>query len=297
MADVHDLTSVDADMARAVGGIIALSVAGAPLGVFMMMRRLSLVGDAMSHAILPGVALAFLLAGTAPLVLTLGGLAAALVVLVGATCVARMGVLEEDGALAVFSVGALALGVTLITAHEHTGGGGHTHSDEHVLEQLMFGSVHAVSDTGLALAGISATATMFGLALIWRPLLLDAVDRQFLAREGLSGAIAHAGLLALVALALVAGFHALGALLAIGLVILPAAAAGFWVSSVDARVGLSIAVGLVGGVLGLVLARIFHLGEGPIVVLALIALIVVSGVFGPRGGLVARFLPAPHLVS
>jgi zinc/manganese transport system permease protein len=330
---------------RALVGMIALSIAGAPLGVFLMMRRLSLVGDAMSHAILPGVAVAFLLAGAAPLVLTFGGLVAAIIVMIGATFVARSGALEEDGALAVFSLGALSLGVTLVamnrlsptpnaenqaasaaaavkvqehpealhsghshatetltpaatgpdihSAHAHSAG----HGDEHAFEALMFGSVGDISSTGLLVAGISATMTVFGLALIWRPLLLDAADRLFLSRAGWTGAVAHAGFLGLVALALVAGFHALGALMALGLVIMPSAAAGFWVRNVDARVGLSVILAIVGGVVGLGLAHHLQISAGPLVVLSLVVIVGISGVVGPLGGLISRLIPARHLAN
>lgn len=334
---------------RALVGMVALSIAGAPLGVFLMMRRLSLVGDAMSHAILPGVAVAFLMAGAAPLILTFGGLVAAVIVMIGATLVARSGVLEEDGALAVFSLGALSLGVTLVAmnqltptppasnetigpeikadtpnqvAHAHTGqshshdhqheqsavpsvsGDVHSahahgvgHADEHAFEALMFGSVGDVSSTGLLVAGISATMTVFGLAFIWRPLLLDAADRLFLSRAGWTGAVAHAGFLGLVALALVAGFHALGALMALGLVIMPSAAAGFWVRNVDARVALSVGLSMVGGVVGLGLAHHLQISAGPLVVLSLVMIVAVSGIVGPRGGIISRLIPARHLAN
>jgi len=336
---------------RALVGMVALSVAGAPLGVFLMMRRLSLVGDAMSHAILPGVAVAFLLAGAAPLVLTFGGLVAAVIVMIGATFVARSGALEEDGALAVFSLGALSLGVTLVamnqltptppafnetiapeikadapsqrvhahTGHSHShnhdhqheqsavpsvGGDVHSahahgvgHADEHAFEALMFGSVGDISSTGLIVAGISATMTVFGLAFIWRPLLLDAADRLFLSRAGWTGAVAHAGFLGLVALALVAGFHALGALMALGLVIMPSAAAGFWVRNVDARVALSVGLSMVGGVVGLGLAHHLQISAGPLVVLSLVMIVALSGIAGPRGGIISRLIPARHLAN
>jgi zinc/manganese transport system permease protein len=330
---------------RALVGMVALSIAGAPLGVFLMMRRLSLVGDAMSHAILPGVAVAFLLAGAAPLMLTFGGLVAAIVVMIGATFVARSGALEEDGALAVFSLGALSLGVTLVamnrlsptppsenlasstsvvgkapeqlerlhSGHSHatepaaasTNGvdihAGHdhgtSHGDEHAFEALMFGSVGDISSTGLLVAGISATMTLFGLAFIWRPLLLDAADRLFLSRAGWTGAAAHAGFLGLVALALVAGFHALGALMALGLVIMPSAAAGFWVRNVDARVALSVVLAIVGGAIGLGLAHHLQISAGPLVVLSLVMIVGISGIVGPLGGVISRLIPARHLAS
>src|SRR5581483_6908301 len=102
-------------MRRALAGVIALSLGGAPIGVFLMLRRMSLVGDAMAHAILPGAAIAFLLSGLNLLAMTVGGLIAGFLVALLAGVLARFTELKEDASLAAFYLTSLALGVAVVS--------------------------------------------------------------------------------------------------------------------------------------------------------------------------------------
>ena len=102
-------------MRRALAGVIALALGGAPIGVFLMLRRMSLVGDAMAHAILPGAAIAFLLSGLNLLAMTLGGLIAGFLVALLAGVLARVTELKEDASLAAFYLTSLALGVAVVS--------------------------------------------------------------------------------------------------------------------------------------------------------------------------------------
>src|SRR5688572_13189333 len=103
-------------MRRALVGTIALAIGAGPIGVFLMLRRMSLVGDAMAHAILPGAALGFLVAGLNLFAMTAGGLLAGMIVAVLTGVVARATALREDAALAAFYLVSLALGVTIVSA-------------------------------------------------------------------------------------------------------------------------------------------------------------------------------------
>ncbi|MGY4463636.1 ABC-type Mn2+/Zn2+ transport system permease subunit [Bradyrhizobium sp. LB13.1] len=103
-------------MRRALAAVIALSFAGAPIGVFLMLRRMSLVGDAMAHAILPGAAVGFLLSGLNLFAMTAGGLIAGFAVAILAGLVARSTGLKEDASLATFYLASLALGVTIVSS-------------------------------------------------------------------------------------------------------------------------------------------------------------------------------------
>src|SRR5947199_3564990 len=102
-------------MRRALVGVLALALAAGPLGVFLMLRRMSLVGDAMAHAILPGAAVGFLVSGLNLFAMTAGGLIAGIVVAVAAGLVARATELKEDASLATFYLVSLALGVMIIS--------------------------------------------------------------------------------------------------------------------------------------------------------------------------------------
>src|SRR5271168_3293552 len=210
-------------MRRALAAVIALSLAGAPIGVFLMLRRMSLVGDAMAHAILPGAAIGFLLSGLNLFAMTTGGLIAGFTVAILAGVVARNTELKEDASLATFYLVSLALGVTIVSIKG-------TNID---LLHVLFGDILAMDDRTLLVIAFNATVTLLVLAVIYRPLVIESVDPVFLRTVSRSGAPAHLVFLALVVVNLVNGFHALGTLLAVGLMILPAGIA----RSEERRVG------------------------------------------------------------
>src|SRR6202007_1594179 len=189
-------------MRRALAAVIALSLAGAPIGVFLMLRRMSLVGDAMAHAILPGAAIGFLLSGLNLFAMTTGGLIAGFTVAILAGVVARTTELKEDASLAAFYLVSLAVGVTIVSVKG-------TNID---LLHVLFGTVLALDDQTLLLIAINATVTLLMLALIYRPLVIECVDPNFLRSVSAAGAPAHLAFLALVVINPVHGFHALGTL-------------------------------------------------------------------------------------
>ena len=231
-------------MRRALVGAIALSLGGAPVGVFLMLRRMSLMGDAMAHAILPGAAVGYLLFGLALVPMTIGGIAAGFAVALTAGLVARFTALKEDASLAAFYLMSLALGVIIVSMR----------GSNVDLFRVLFGSVLALDDPTLILLAAITTITLLALAVLWRPLVLDCVDPGFLRSVSGAGAPSHLVFLALVVLNLVAGFHALGTLLAVGLMMLPAIAAQFWGRTVTSLAAIAIACGIVSGYAGLVLS-------------------------------------------
>lgn len=274
-------------MRRALVGIVALSLSGAPVGVFLMLRRMSLTGDAMAHAILPGAALGYLVAGFSLPAMTLGGLAAGFAVALAAGAVARLTVLKEDASLAAFYLISLALGVTLVSLR----------GSAVDLFHVLFGNVLALDDEVLLLLASVASITLATLALVYRPLVMECVDPGFLRSVSRSGGFVHLTFLGLVVLNLVAGFHALGTLLAVGLMMLPAAAARFWTADITRLILTATGLGILSGYAGLVAsyAAGSNLPAGPAVILAAGALYLGSLLFGSQGGLARRLLPRAHL--
>jgi zinc/manganese transport system permease protein len=272
-------------MRRAFVGALALAVGAGPVGVFLMLRRMSLMGDAMSHAILPGAAIGFLLSGLSLFAMTAGGLIAGFVVAVLAGLVARTTELKEDASLAAFFLLSLAVGVTIVSVR----------GSNIDLLHFLFGSVLALDDPTLILIAAITSLSLVILALIWRPLVLECVDPNFLRSVSRAGAPAHIAFLALVVMNLVGGFHALGTLLAVGLMMLPAAAARFWARDITAMIAIAVALGIVSGFAGLLVS--FHAGlpAGPAVILTAGVLYVGSLAFGSVGGLARRLLPRRHL--
>ena len=272
-------------MRRALVGTFALALGAGPVGVILMLRRMSLMGDAMAHAILPGAAIGFLLAGLNLYAMTAGGLIAGFVVAVLAGIVARVTELKEDASLAAFFLVSLAVGVTIVSMRG-------TNID---LLHFLFGSVLALDDqTLLLIAGIT-TVSLVVLALIWRPLVLECVDPGFLRSVSRAGAPAHIAFLALVVMNLVGGFHALGTLLAVGLMMVPAAVARFWARDVTAMIAVAVTTGAVSGYAGLLMS--FHAGvpAGPGVILVAGVFYVLSVLFGSVGGVVRPLFRRRHL--
>ena len=272
-------------MRRALAGTIALALGAGPIGVFLMLRRMSLVGDAMAHAILPGAAIGFLISGLSLFAMAAGGLIAGFVVAVAAGLVARSTELKEDASLAAFFLISLAVGVTIVSVKG-------TNID---LLHFLFGSVLALDDQTLILIAGSATVTLVALALIYRPLLLECVDPGFLRSVSRAGAPAHIAFLALVVINLVSGFHALGTLLAVGIMMVPAATARFWARDITAMLLLAIACGVISGYAGLLLSYHSGVPSGPAVILVAGVLYAVSVLFGRVGGLVRQAFPGRHL--
>jgi zinc/manganese transport system permease protein len=272
-------------MRRALAGTIALAFGAGPIGVFLMLRRMSLVGDAMAHAVLPGAAIGFLVSGLNLFAMAAGGLIAGFIVAVAAGLVARSTELKEDASLAAFFIISLALGVTIVSVKG-------TNID---LLHFLFGTVLALDNQTLVLIAVNATVTLIVLALIYRPLLLECVDPGFLRSVSAAGAPAHIAFLALLVINLVSGFHALGTLLAVGIMILPAVTARFWARDITAMMLIAAASAVVSGYVGLLVS--YHAGvpSGPAVILVAGALYVASLLFGRVGGLVRQMFPGRHL--
>ncbi|MCG7362826.1 metal ABC transporter permease [Roseomonas sp. ACRSG] len=272
---------------RAMVGCLALSLAAPPLGVFLMLRRMSLTADVLAHGILPGIAAGFLVAGLSVTAMSIGGLLAGLVVALGAGAISRATGGREDAALAALYLVALALGVTLIS----------TRAGSVELSHLLFGSVLGVDDPALfMMAGVSSL-TLVALAFAWRPLVVECFDPSFAAAARMRGGVWHMMFLGLVVLNVLAAFQALGTLMAVGLMMLPAVAARHWARNVGGMAYASVAIAIFSSAAGLLLSYHLDLPSGPAIVLVAGGAWLVSLVAGPVDGLLARWLRRPHLAG
>jgi zinc/manganese transport system permease protein len=291
---LHDLLIAPfgefAFMRRALIACIAISVSAGPIGSFLVLRRMSLMGDAMSHAVLPGVAVGFMLFGLDLWPMALGGLVASLLVALLAGLVSRVTPLKEDASLAGFYLISIASGVLLISLH----------GSNIDLLHILFGSLLGVDNRSLLLVAGAATLTLLAFAVIYRPLVVECFDPGFLrvaagGRAAGPGAVAHLVFLVLVVVNLVAGMQALGTLMSVGLLLLPAAAARLWAGSVGGLMVTTIGIAMAASLLGLVLSYNLNTPSGPSIVLVAGFLYIGSLAFGQRGGLVRRYWPRRHL--
>jgi zinc/manganese transport system permease protein len=271
-------------MRRALVGGIAVSIGAAPIGLFLMLRRMSLIGDAMAHAILPGAALGFLIGGLSLGAMTLGGLVAGLGVALMAGLVARSTLVKEDMALAAFYLLSLATGVLILS------GSG---SNIDVLS-LLFGSILALDDPTLLLIVTVSSLTLAALALGYRGILMECLDPGFAAGVSRQGALFHFGFLVFVVLNLVAGFHALGTLLVVGIMMLPAGTARLWSDDIAKMLLIAMFSAMLANISGLILSYHLGLASGPAIILVAGVIYVGSLIVAPLG-IVRRLLPQRHL--
>ncbi len=262
-------------MRRALIGCFAIAAGATPIGVFLMLRRMSLTGDAMAHAILPGAAVGYLIAGLSLGAMTIGGLIAGMAVAVLSGFVTRVTELREDASLAAFYLISLAVGVLIVS----------TRGSNVDLMHVLFGTVLALDDAALILLCSISSLTLLILALLFRPLVLECADPQFLRSVSGLSAITHFTFLALVVMNLVAGFHALGTLMAVGIMIVPAAAARFWTTSIGGLIASAIAIAMLASLGGLLLSYHHGLPSGPAIILMAGVVYIVSLVVGPVGSL------------
>ncbi len=280
-------------MRRALVGSLAIALGAGPVGVFLMLRRMSLTGDAMAHAILPGAAIGYLIAGFSLPAMSIGGLIAGMIVAILSGLVSRATHLKEDASLATFYLLSLALGVVIVSLR----------GSSIDLLHVLFGSILALDDPSLLLLAGVASVTLLVMAVIYRPLVLECVDPVFLRSVSKAGPVIHLVFLGLVVLNLVGGFQALGTLLVVGIMMLTAAASRFWSNDITIMIAVSIIIGILSGYGGLLMS--FHaellasfarqLPAGPAIVLTAGLFYLVSLLLGPNGGLIWLARPRKHL--
>ncbi|MGQ3050187.1 MAG: metal ABC transporter permease [Roseateles sp.] len=261
-------------MRRALVACLALALGSAPVGVLLVLRRMSLVGDAMAHALLPGAALGAAVAGFSLWAMSVGGFIAALAVALMASWLTQRTAQREDASFTALYLIALAAGVMLVSSR----------GSSVDLTHLLFGSVLAVDDEALLLVAGVASASLLALAAAYRPLLVACMDPAFLRQMG-SGGWSSTLLLVLAVANLVAGFQALGTLMAVGLMMLPATAARFWAARIGPQMAVAALLALLSGAAGLLLSFHAEQASGPAIVLVAGGLYLLSLLLGAREGL------------
>src|SRR5882724_1106393 len=240
-------------MRSALVACMALAVASGPLGTLLLLRRMGLVGDVLSHAVMPGAAVGFALAGSSLAVLSVGGLFTGIAVVLLMILGTRFGAQREDASLAAFYFASIGVGVLIVSLRG-------TNLD---LMHVLLGTVLAIDVPALVLIVAIASVVVAALALIFRPIAIQSFDPAFLRTMGGSDGAYRAIFLVLVVLDLVAGFQAFGTLLAGVPLLLPAAAARCWAQRIGPLVGVSIGFGIVAGYAGLLVSYHLNVPSGP----------------------------------
>jgi len=264
---------------RALAACFALAFGCAPVGVLIVLRRMSLMGDALSHSILPGVAIGFLMAGGLYLpAMSMGGFISALIVALLAGLVSRTTLLKEDASLVGFYLISLAFGSLIVSI-----------SGNHVdLMHILFGTILAVDNSSLFLITCISTLTVTVLSIIYRPLILECFDPAYMASIRGNGGFYHGLFIILIVLCMVASFQALGTLMALGMMMLPAIAARFWARDILSMFMISFLISIVSGYIGLLFSYHYIWPSGPAIILVAGTIYILSLVLGQYGSLRQR---------
>lgn len=246
-----------------------LCLGSVPLGVFVVLKRMTLIGDALSHSLLPGVAFGYFLFGLSMPAMTIGGFLAGVLILILSTLVTTFTRIKQESSFASFYLISLSFGVIVISSRG-------TSTD---LQHVLFGNLLAVDTSLLLLIGAVTSATLIFISVFYRALVLESFDmsafKSYLTHQKVSMVIPWI-FLGLLVSNLVASFHAIGTLLSLGLIVLPAATAFLWARQVQVAIMLSLALAFASSYLGLLLSFHLNLASGPSIVLVLGTAYIVS---------------------
>ena len=269
-------------MRRGLWSALILSLSGGLLGGILVLRRLALMGDALSHSLLPGIAVAWLLFGANTAALLVGALIAGLLTALGSALLSRLTRVKEDAAFGSLFIVFFGVGVALLSRLP-------TRLN---LDHFLFGSILGTSAADLKMAAVVSGLTVFVFLGGHRSILLETFDPVFYRATGGHGGLVHVGLLALTVLNLVAALQTMGVVLALGLFLLPAVSAYLWCDHFGRFLVLAVALAMIGSIGGILVSYHAGLASGASIVICLGVIFLVSAVCSPNHGLAGRLMSA-----
>ena len=272
-------------MRRALLACVLVGFTNGFLGAFVVIRRLALMADALSHSLLPGLALAAIVIGLSPLGLLFGGLLAAIFVALGGHLISRSSRVKEETAIAALYIVAFAIGIALI---KYAG-------VKVSLDHFLFGNILGVGDSDLWTSYAITCVAMLLLVAFQRPLLLTIFEASVAKTQGIPVGMLLGMLILLIVLAMVSSLQAVGVLLSLGLLILPAATIYLLSDSFDIMLWGGAALGTFGAVAGLLVSFWANIPSGPAIVLILGLFFLLAYLFSPRYGIISRHFKRRHL--
>jgi manganese/iron transport system permease protein len=254
-----------------------MGVSCGAIGAYVVVRRLAFIGDAISHAVFPGIVLAYLVGVS----IVLGALVAGVLTALAIGWVARGGRIREDAAIGIFFAAAFALGIVLISTQR-------TYQGD--LSGFLIGNLQGVSVGDLLVSGVTAALLLAILAALHKELLMVSFDRTFAAALGYPVHRLDLLLLLLLTVTIVVSLQAVGIILVLAMLITPAATARLLVDRFGPMIVLGAVIGAVVGVIGYYIS--FHLGtaSGATIVLLMTGIFLIAFVFSPRHGILAHRL-------
>ncbi len=267
-------------MRRGMLSALLLSLSGGLLGSILVLRRMALMGDALSHSLLPGIAVAWLVFGASTPALIAGALVAGLLTALGSALLSRLTRVKEDAAFGSLFIIFFGTGVALLSRLP-------TRLN---LEHFLFGSILGISGADLRLTAAISAVTLAAFVAGRRCILLETFDPVFYRATGGRGGWVHVGLLTLTVLNLVAALQTMGVVLSLGLFLLPAVSAYLWCDRFGLLLACAVGIAAVCSLAGILISYHAGLASGASIVMCLGAVFLASAVFSPRHGVAGRLV-------
>ena len=272
-------------MQRALFGCALIGFTNGALSAFIVIRRLALMADAMAHSLLPGVAVALLLFGVAPGTLFVGALVAALLVAFGTQIISNSSRIKEDTALGLLFACSFSLGLVLISLSRLSVN----------VSDYLFGNILGLGDADLWIIYLISLIVLPMLVALERPLLLTVFEPSVAASQGVPVNTLKYLLMGLLVLSMISSLQAVGVILALGMLIAPAATIYLLCDSFTSMFWMGGILGGVGSCTGLLISFWLNLPSGPCIVLVLGLIFLSAYLFSPKYGIVAKLLRPRHL--
>jgi manganese/iron transport system permease protein len=260
-------------MQRGFLAAILVGILCAVIGCYVVLRGMAFLGDAMAHAILPGVAIAYLLKGN----LLVGALIAAVVVALGISLFSKNGTIKEDTAIGIFFAAALSLGVALISG---------IRSYAVDLSHILFGNVLGVSSTDLWMTGILSMIVIAAIVILYKPFMVISFDPILAATLRMPANLLRSLLLVLIALTVVVSMQTVGVGLVAAMLVTPGATAYLLTRRLSRMLFISALIGGLASITGLYLSFYLNIASGAAIVLCATFMFIVAYIFAPEKGII-----------
>lgn len=278
--------SYDYTLNTVIIGSALLGILSGVLGSFSMLRNQSLLGDAISHAALPGVAIAFLVAGKALGALLFGAFISGWVGVLFLRWIGNTSRLKQDAILGIILTSWFAMGIVLLTYIQSR-----ADASQAGLESFIFGQAAAIVASDVELIAVVGGVMLVILTLFWKQFKLITFDMGFAAANGFNTSLIDIALSTMIVMAIVLGLQIAGVILMVGLLIAPSVAARQWTHKLGEMVFLAAIFGAFAGTLGAVISAVdVNLPTGPLIIIVASGIVLISLLFAPARGLIWHWL-------
>jgi ABC-type Mn2+/Zn2+ transport system permease subunit/Mn-dependent DtxR family transcriptional regulator len=268
-------------MQRAVIASVIVGITCGLVGSFIMLRKMALMGDALSHAVLPGVIIGFIVAGKNELAIFIGAVSAGIITALMIGFINRNSRIKEDTSMGIMFSGAFAFGILLISQMKNV------HID---LTSYLFGDILGVSRGDIVLSAIIGFVVLLGVLLFYKQLLVTSFDPTMAAVMGVSAGLVHYFLMSLLSMTIVASLQSVGVILVIAMLITPAATAYLLTDRLPKMLTLAVVIGVITALAGLLGSYHFNFASGASMVVFATIVFLLTFVFSPSQGVLIRYL-------